>query len=110
MGWPQPIAYSSVLPDDRAAFELEFLDLLKLQDAYVSSTHFSPYSVDDPQPKHVSGDEIHESDPHWKRDEIYPLQALISPIALRFKFHFESKRDTNRLDKVTPRCLGLTYY
>ncbi|KAF8592034.1 hypothetical protein K439DRAFT_1650556 [Ramaria rubella] len=78
MGWPQPIEYSSVPPQDRALFELKFLDLIRLQDV---------------------GDEVHASDPQWKKDGIYAIQALASPIALRFKFHFDGKKDTNRIDK-----------
>ena len=31
---------------------------------------------------------------------LYPLQALVRPVALRFKYHFEGTRLTNRLDKV----------
>jgi hypothetical protein len=31
---------------------------------------------------------------------LYPLQALVQPIALRFKYHFDGARQTNRLDKV----------
>ena len=31
---------------------------------------------------------------------LYPLQALVRPVALRFKYHFEGTRPTNRLDKV----------
>jgi hypothetical protein len=38
---------------------------------------------------------------------LYPLQALVRPIALRFKYHFESKRQTNRPDKVEPFILGV---
>jgi len=34
-----------------------------------------------------------------EKDGLYPLQALIQPIALRFKYHFEGTRQTNRLDK-----------
>lgn len=34
------------------------------------------------------------------KDGLYPLQALIRPVALRFKYHFEGTRQTNRLDKV----------
>lgn len=30
----------------------------------------------------------------------YPLEALLRPIALRFKYHFDSTRQTNKLDKV----------
>lgn len=32
---------------------------------------------------------------------LYPIQALVQPIAARFKYHFEGTRETNRLDKVT---------
>jgi hypothetical protein len=31
---------------------------------------------------------------------IYPIQALVVPVSLRFKYHFEGTRETNRLDKV----------
>ena len=35
-----------------------------------------------------------------KAEGLYPLQALVHPIALRFRFHFEGQRPTNQLDKV----------
>jgi hypothetical protein len=31
---------------------------------------------------------------------LYPLQALVTPVALRFKYHFDGSRQTNRMDKV----------
>ncbi len=31
---------------------------------------------------------------------IYPIEVMIQPVELRFKFHFEGTRGTNRLDKV----------
>ena len=31
---------------------------------------------------------------------LYPLQAMVQPIALRFKYHFQGSRNTNRVDKV----------
>jgi hypothetical protein len=31
---------------------------------------------------------------------LYPLQVLVQPVSLRFKYHFEGTRQTNRLDKV----------
>jgi len=31
---------------------------------------------------------------------LYPLQALVQPVSLRFKYHFDGTRETNRLDKV----------
>ena len=33
-------------------------------------------------------------------NHLYPIQALIRPVALRFKYHFEGTRQTNRPDKV----------
>jgi hypothetical protein len=33
-------------------------------------------------------------------DSLYPLQALVQPIALRFKYHFDGSRQTNKLEKV----------
>ena len=35
-----------------------------------------------------------------EKDGLYPIQALVQPVALRFKYHFEGTRQTNRLDKV----------
>ena len=32
---------------------------------------------------------------------LYPLQAMVQPIALRFKYHFQGSRNTNRVDKVS---------
>ena len=31
---------------------------------------------------------------------LYALQGLVQPVALRFKYHFEGTRATNKLDKV----------
>lgn len=35
-----------------------------------------------------------------EKDPLYSLQALVHPVSLRFKYHFEGSRQTNRLDKV----------
>jgi hypothetical protein len=35
-----------------------------------------------------------------EKEGLYPIQALVQPIALRFKYHFESARQTNKLEKV----------
>jgi hypothetical protein len=35
-----------------------------------------------------------------RAEGLYSIQALVHPIALRFKFHFEGQRPTNQLDKV----------
>lgn len=35
-----------------------------------------------------------------KKSGLYPFQALVLPVSLRFKYHFEGTRQTNRIDKV----------
>lgn len=35
---------------------------------------------------------------------LYPFEALVEPIRSRWRFHFESDRPTNRLDKVRGLC------
>jgi hypothetical protein len=35
-----------------------------------------------------------------EKDGVYPLQALVHSVSLRFKYHFEGNRQTNKLDKV----------
>lgn len=50
-----------------------------------------------------------------ERGGLYSLEALVLPVALRFKFHFDSQRPTSRLDKVSPnlqpmRTLFITMY
>jgi len=50
-----------------------------------------------------SGEKLHPSDlAHYsEKDGLYPIQALIQPVSLRFKYHFEGARQTNRVDKVS---------
>lgn len=48
----------------------------------------------------LSGKKIHAEQSLDEKEGLYPLQALIQPISLRFKYHFESSRQTNKLDKV----------
>ncbi|KAI5123752.1 hypothetical protein M0805_000343 [Coniferiporia weirii] len=81
--WPMPVDYAAAKPEFHQAFENAFLNLLKLQDI---------------------GEKLHEGDVgdgsnKSSGDGLYPLQALIRPVALRFKYHFEGTRQTNRLDK-----------
>ncbi|KAJ7456570.1 TIP-1 family-domain-containing protein [Mycena latifolia] len=78
--WPMPVDYVTASPEDRKNFERAFSDLLKLQNI---GEKLRP-----PNPKERS-----------EKDGLYPLQALILPISLRFKYHFEGTRQTNRLDK-----------
>ena len=34
-----------------------------------------------------------------EKEGLYAIEAMVQPIALRFKYHYDGKRDTNRLDK-----------
>jgi hypothetical protein len=44
-----------------------------------------------------------------EEDGLYPLQALIQPVSLRFKYHFEGNRQTNRLDKAYISYFDVAY-
>ncbi|KAI0724222.1 RINT-1 family protein [Cerioporus squamosus] len=78
--WPMKVDYASVAPNERKAFENAFYNLLKLQSM---------------------GEKIRDASKRKasSREGLYPLQALVQAIALRFKYHFEGTRQTNRLDK-----------
>ncbi|KAI9572694.1 RINT-1 family protein [Boletus coccyginus] len=73
--WPTAIDYVAASKEDRTAFESSVSDLLRLQEI---------------------GDSLH---PSRENEGLYPLQALVQPVALRFRYHFDSERETNRLDK-----------
>ncbi|KXN81133.1 RAD50-interacting protein 1 [Leucoagaricus sp. SymC.cos] len=77
LGWPMNVNYAAASTSDRKAFEDAFVNLLKLQaigkDIGVDTT---------------------------EKSGLYSLQALVIPVSLRFKYHFEGTRPTNRLDKV----------
>lgn len=75
-GWPLPVNYATVSTNDRVVFENAFRNLLELQ-------------------KQAGKIGV----PTNENDGLYPLQALVQPIFLRFKYHFEGSRQTNRLDK-----------
>ncbi|KAL0950725.1 hypothetical protein HGRIS_007501 [Hohenbuehelia grisea] len=78
--WPRPVDYSPASSEIRGAFEHAFLNLVRLQDIGESLRPF-------------------DSQLGPEKRGLYPLQALVQPVSLRFKYHFEGKRQTNRLDK-----------
>ncbi|OJT09596.1 RAD50-interacting protein 1 [Trametes pubescens] len=75
--WPLEVDYTAAAPENRKAFETSFGHLLKLQNI---------------------GQQIRK-DKSLAKEGLYAIQALVQPIALRFKYHFEGTRQTNRLDK-----------
>ncbi|KDN49481.1 hypothetical protein RSAG8_02183, partial [Rhizoctonia solani AG-8 WAC10335] len=82
LGWPLPINLTASSVSDVETFQQAFVDLLSLQ---------------------AEGEAIQAGseapDNKNERDGLYPLEALVLPIALRFKFHFDGTRPTSRLDK-----------
>ncbi|TFL06361.1 RINT-1 family protein [Pterulicium gracile] len=76
--WPSAVNYASVSVEERAAFEKSFVDLVNLQ---------------------LQGDKLRKPIDSATLQNPYPLEALLRPIALRFKYHFDSTRQTNKLDK-----------
>ena len=41
---------------------------------------------------------------------LLPLEVMAKPLELRFKYHFEGERPTNRLDKVPEYCSLFTFF
>ncbi|WWC69475.1 uncharacterized protein I206_103416 [Kwoniella pini CBS 10737] len=81
LGWPKKVLYENISTEDRRTFENAFKDLLYLQ---------------------AEGEELHGEDrpSHWSVGKgLYPIQAMIKPIELRFKYHFMGQKGTNRVDK-----------
>ncbi|KAG2156521.1 RINT-1 family protein [Suillus bovinus] len=75
--WPMAVDYPAASVHDRKSFESAFKDLILLQEI---------------------GEDI-ESSTKQGSQGLYPLETLAHAISLRFKYHFETERDTNRLDK-----------
>ncbi|KAG2023112.1 RINT-1 family protein, variant 2 [Coprinopsis cinerea AmutBmut pab1-1] len=80
IGWPMAVEYAACDKDIRLSFERAFVKLLQLRQVKIK---------------------LHEK--HSLEDTegggLYPIEALVHPIALRFKYHFDGTRQTNRLDK-----------
>nr|GAT43660.1 predicted protein [Mycena chlorophos] len=81
LGWPMPVNYVAASPEDRKSFEKAFTDLSRLQ---TIGGKLRPL----PNPRERS-----------EKDGLYAFQALVQPVSLRFKYHFEGTRQTNRIDK-----------
>ncbi|KAJ3796672.1 TIP-1 family-domain-containing protein [Lentinula aff. detonsa] len=78
--WPMSVDYANAPADQRTAFERAFIRLLQLQKVS-ESINASP------------------SEFRPEKNGIYPLEVMTHPVALRFKYHFEGTRQTNRPDK-----------
>lgn len=81
IGWPKKIDYPAVPAENRKEFETAFREMLSLQlEAEKMNLGVPPATPNAPI-------------------GIYPIEVMIQPVELRFKFHFEGTRGTNRLDK-----------
>ncbi|KAF9904047.1 hypothetical protein BX616_001416 [Lobosporangium transversale] len=79
IGWPTPIPEPSTISNDKLdAFEDSFKDLLLLQEPTYGTLD---RSGDQPYPP------------------LLTTELMVAPLILRFRYHFEGKRSTNRLDK-----------
>ncbi|KAG7098927.1 hypothetical protein E1B28_000822 [Marasmius oreades] len=78
--WPTPVNYDMFTADVRVKFERSFLRLLQLQRIG------EQFEIPQGQTSGIKGG-------------LYPLGVLVQPISLRFKYHFEDDRQTNRPDK-----------
>ncbi|KAK7468575.1 hypothetical protein VKT23_003079 [Stygiomarasmius scandens] len=78
--WPMPVDYAAASQNERTSFERSFMSLLDLQKL---------------------GEKINAipAESRTEKSGLYPLEVLIQPVALRFKYHFEGTRQTNRPDK-----------
>lgn len=82
--WPLRVDYAAATTAQRRAFERAYTEMLYLQ------------SEGDRLGLHAN----RSVEPAWASGEgLYPLQALAKPIALRFRYHFQGTRNTNRVDK-----------
>ncbi|CAE6412483.1 unnamed protein product [Rhizoctonia solani] len=82
LSWPLPINLTTSSMSDVELFQRTFVDLLSLQ----------------AEGEIIRG-ENGSLEQRNERDGLYALEALVLPIALRFKFHFDGTRPTSRLDK-----------
>lgn len=82
ISWPKSVDYPSVPLDARKRFEHSFRDLLKLQ--LEAEMLWSTCSEE------KSEEEL---------GHLYAFEALVRPVSLRFRYHFQTDRPTNRLDK-----------
>ncbi|KAI0047816.1 hypothetical protein FA95DRAFT_1540756 [Auriscalpium vulgare] len=78
LNWPLPVDLAKTKEEDRRTFSAAFLDLSILQEL---------------------GESLHSGNSAAEKEGLYAMQALIQPVAQRFKYHFEGTRQTNKLDK-----------
>ncbi|KAF9354374.1 hypothetical protein BGX26_007797 [Mortierella sp. AD094] len=79
VGWPTPIPDPSTISESKQDdFEFNFKEILLLQEPTYG-------------PLHRSGEEPYPP--------LLTTELMVAPLILRFRYHFDGKRQTNRLDK-----------
>ncbi|CAG8727016.1 937_t:CDS:2, partial [Acaulospora morrowiae] len=85
LNWPTPIElpYTPVTTEHLSAFKRAFKELLLLQ---------KPINVSDEFDSSLSTE-------NNSLPPLLPIQIMVEPLIVRFRYHFDSKRPTNRIDK-----------
>ncbi|RHZ68896.1 hypothetical protein Glove_292g60 [Diversispora epigaea] len=86
LSWPTPIKlpYSALTTEKLSAFKKAFIELLLLQ---------RPINVSEDSQSSSKNTDNNGLPP------LLPIQIMVEPLITRFRYHFESKRPTNRIDK-----------
>jgi hypothetical protein len=97
MKWPSKDLY---LPDDLRAQWGEHVELLlDLQTPCVSSPRFLIGCTNILRTSELQNRDV-SNEKNVKPPILLPLDVMVRPLELRFKYHFSGDRPTNRLDKV----------
>ncbi|CAG8765469.1 8807_t:CDS:10, partial [Dentiscutata erythropus] len=90
LSWPTPIKlpYPQVTTDKLSSFKKAFTELLLLQ---------RPIIISDESTSTKSSSSIEKNDDELP--PLLPIQIMVEPLIVRFRYHFDSKRPTSRIDK-----------
>ncbi|CAI2172787.1 4940_t:CDS:10 [Funneliformis geosporum] len=89
LNWPTPIKvpYTSNTTDKLSTFRKAFTELLLLQQPVEDDEVPEPLESKNPK------------DDNESLPPLLPIQIMVEPLMVRFRYHFDSKRPTNRIDK-----------
>ncbi|CAH1771362.1 3604_t:CDS:2, partial [Entrophospora sp. SA101] len=100
LNWPTPInllSDNSITSDNLSAFTNAFTDLLILQqpiESMTDSKYLEPGSSSSKENSNSNNNSKAEGPP-----PLIPIQIMVDPLKVKFNFHFNSRRATNRIDK-----------
>ncbi|CAG8509707.1 10931_t:CDS:10, partial [Dentiscutata heterogama] len=89
LSWPTPIKlpYPQVTTDKLSSFKKAFTELLLLQRPIIISDESTS----------TKSSSIEKNDDELP--PLLPIQIMVEPLIVRFRYHFDSKRPTSRIDK-----------